>query len=61
MGGEYSSGTTCAFDPDSSAASFLAELGALYYIEVVSFSSEQGFDQNEAATNGLVRIRAGYL
>jgi hypothetical protein len=61
MGEEYSTGMTCALNPESSAASFLAELDAVYYIEVVSFSSEQGFDQNEAGTNGFVRIRAGYV
>jgi hypothetical protein len=61
MGGVYSTGTSCALNQEGSIASFLAEFGAVYYIEMVSYSSEQGFDLNEAGTNGFVRIRAGYV
>jgi hypothetical protein len=56
MGGVDSTGKSCALNQEGSIASFLAELGVVYSIEMVSYSSEQGFDLNEAGTNGFLRI-----
>jgi hypothetical protein len=56
MGGRYTQGTSCAFDQAGTKVSFQSDPGVVYYVEVVSYSSEQGFDQNQAGTNGFVRI-----
>jgi hypothetical protein len=48
---------TCAENPDSASVSFRSAVGRVYYVEVTSFSSEPGFNQAFADTNGLVGIR----
>jgi hypothetical protein len=60
MGGEFSTGTTCAFDLAGTITAFRSDLGSVYYIEVISYSPEPGFDQSQAGTNGLVRVRSAF-
>jgi hypothetical protein len=57
MGGRFSSGTSCAFNQESTKVSFNSNAGVVYYIEVVSYSPQQGFDQTQAGTSGFVRIQ----
>jgi hypothetical protein len=58
MGGEYSTGTNCALNQEGSIVTINSIPDMLYFIEVVSYSSTAGFDQNEAGTNGFVRVRS---
>jgi hypothetical protein len=60
IGLSFSTGTSCAFNQAGTSASFSSDTGSVYYIEVVSYSPEAGFDQSKASTNGFVRVRSAF-
>jgi hypothetical protein len=51
------SGTTCDTNQDGASVSFRSAVGSVYYVEVTSFSFEQGFNQALADTTGFVAVR----
>jgi len=57
LGSFISTSRTCAVNQAGATASFQSSPNTIYYVEVFSFSAEQGFDQNQATTRGFVRVK----